>query len=87
MAPAPLSDSEVVELLAGRPLCTACVLAKDAAAGPGTELWVNALVVDAGDVVHAGDAIAGSTACGLDANRWRWVIPTKHQVVDVEVER
>lgn len=87
MAPAPLSDSDVAELLAGRPLCLACTVRDQAAPASWPKPVVNALVVDPDDVVHAGDAIAGTTVCGKDGNLWRWVIPAAGPGTADEVEQ
>lgn len=87
MAPEPVYGSQAAQLLAGKPLCNDC-----AAGDVDVELVsgrpvTNALVIDPGDVVHAGDAIAGTTACGRDANLWRWIVPTARKPAAGEVDQ
>lgn len=70
-----LTGSAAAQLLAGKRLCSPCAMRELDAPADWPNPVVNALVVDADNVVHTADAIAGSTTCGRDANRWQWVIP------------
>lgn len=83
----PLYGVEAANLLSGKQLCTACLAAVDVVDAWGARPSTNALAIDAGDVVHQADAIAGTTACGRNANLWQWVVPTVEGRKVDEVER
>lgn len=72
----PLYGVEAANLLSGKQLCTACLAAVDVAGTWGSRPATNAIAIDPDDVVHQADAIAGTTACGINANLWQWVVPT-----------
>lgn len=86
MSPEPVYGAQAVELLAGKRLCLACTIRDQVRPDQAPQPVTNALAIDPDDVVHTADAIAGTTACGRNANLWRWVVPTVAERKVDEVE-
>lgn len=72
-----INEAAAAQIIGDVAHCTACLAALPGQLGTPKPL-TNAVVVDAAsNMAHVGDLVDGTTACGLNANLWTWVVPAK----------